>query len=170
MNLFWIFILPVVAICNKLNWLCGSEAYALNELCGAHWFNFFLFLLLLFFSSLHQSHSDTMYVNMTAIQAAVLVSNKVNIPGGKKISKNKNKNLFAFSLQFLPLWQRRKSYAAKPSHTTPLRNTFDLPIPPLCYRPSQILSFEYSFISVRVLFKIFNRRQLLCTDIFKGKL
>ena len=30
-----------------------------------------------------QSHPDSMYVNMTAIQADVLVSNKVNIPGGK---------------------------------------------------------------------------------------
>ena len=58
----------------------------------------------------------------------------------------------------MPLWQRRKSYATKPNHTTPLRNTFDLPIPPLCYRPSRIYLFEYSFITVRVLFKIFNRR------------
>ena len=36
----------------------------------------------LVFSTSVQAHPDTMYVNMTSIQADVLVSNKVNIPGG----------------------------------------------------------------------------------------
>lgn len=134
MNLFQIFILPVVVICEKLNWLCGSEVYALNELCGAHWFNFFLFVLLLFFSSLYQSHSDTMYVNMTAIQADVLVSNKVNIPGGKKI-KNIKRKIFSLSLYSLCLCGNEGNYTQQNPATRPpqkyIRPPYPTPVLPL---------------------------------------
>ena len=76
----------------------------------------------------------------------------------KKI-KNIKRKIFSLSLYSLCLCGNEGNYTQRnPATRPPLRNTFDLPIPPLCYRSSRIYLFEYSFISVRVLFKIFNRR------------
>ena len=79
-------------------------------------FSFFSFFF--FFSFLHQSHSDTMYVNMTAIQADVLVSNKVNIPGGKKI-KNIKRKIFSLSLYSLCLCGNEGNHTQQNPATRP---------------------------------------------------